>query len=129
MLLPVSFLFLSTAAIPSFAHPVDTSPDLLNERTLGIVGQNVSLFQNVTQICGTRGPSDELRQAHADYLEQSRQGKKERQANAPIVVQTYIHFVSTTDQVKHYPSSVRTTMINSQVIPLPTPSFVQKLVQ
>lgn len=116
MLLPLSFLlFLFTAAIPTFAHPVGAGLDLLNQRAVGAVGQNASLFQNVTQICGTRGPSHELRRAHADFLDQSRRGKKERRAGSPIVVQTYIHFVSTTDQMNNYPSSVRTAMVTSQV--------------
>ena len=116
MLLPISFIFLSAAAIPSFAHPTGGSLEFHNERSFGTVGHNVSLFQNVTQICGTRGPSNELRQAHADFLEQTRQSKEKRQASSPIVVQTYIHFVSTTDQMRYYPSSVRTTMVTSQVV-------------
>lgn len=114
MLPPKSFTFLSIAAIRSFAHPVGGSLEFLNERALGTVGQNVSLIQNLAQICGTGGPSDELRRAHADFLEQSRQSDKERRASSPIVVDTYIHFVSTTDQMQHYLYSIRTTMITSQ---------------
>ncbi|KAL9134880.1 MAG: hypothetical protein Q9175_003932 [Cornicularia normoerica] len=129
MLLPISFIFLSAVAIPSLAHPIGGSLDLLDNRALGTVGRNVSVVQNITHICGTRGPSDVLRQAHADFREQSRHGKKKRQASSPIVVQTYVHFVSTTDQVKYYPSSVRTAMVTNQVqisphpFPLPSPTL------
>ncbi|CAD6572076.1 MAG: hypothetical protein ASARMPRED_005043 [Alectoria sarmentosa] len=98
----------------SFAHPTGISLDLLNERALGPVG-HVSLFQNVTRKCGTPDPSNELRQAHADFLQQSRHSKKKRQASSPIVVQTYVHFVSTIDQENYYPPSVRTAMITAQV--------------
>lgn len=108
-------MLLSAAIIPSFAHPTGTSPNLLNERALGPLGYNGSLFQNVTRRCGTPDPSNELRQAHADFLEQSRHSKKERQASSPIVVQTYAHFVSTTDQEIYYPSSVRTAMVTDQI--------------
>ena len=121
MLLIISFIFLSS--IPSSAHPTGASLDFLTELDLG-VGHNVSLFQNVTRRCGTPGPSNELRQAHADFLDQSRHNKRNRQASSPIVVQTYVHFVSTTDQANHYPSSVRTAMVTAQVR-LPPSLFFQ----
>lgn len=120
MLLQTSFILLSAAIIPSFAYPTGASPNLLKELALGPVGHNISLFQNVTRRCGTPDPSNELRQAHADFLEQSRHSKKKRQPSSPIVVQTYAHFVSTTDQEIHYPSSVRTAMVTAQVRPPPS---------
>lgn len=117
MLLPILIIFLSTA-VPSLAHPVGLNLDIVNERALGTLGQSASLFQNVTHKCGTPGPSDELRQAHADFREQSRQNKEERQASSPIVVPTYVHFVSTIDQSNNYPPNVRNSMITSQVTSL-----------
>lgn len=123
MLLPISFIFLSTT-VPSLAHPVGPNLDIIN---FDILGHRASLFQNVTHRCGTTGPSDELRQAHADFREQSRQKKEEeRQASSPIVVPTYVHFVSTVDQSHYYPPLVRNSMITSQVktsLSLPPLSF------
>ena len=125
MLLSTLLILLSAGTVPSFAHPTSISFDRLNERALGPVGHNVSLFQNVTRRCGTLDPSNELRQAHAGFLQQSRHSKEKRQASSPIVVQTYVHFVSTIDQENYYPPSVRTAMITAQVhlSPLLPPSL------
>ena len=121
MLLLISYLLLST----TIAHPVGTYPDLLTS-TLGNRNASSLSHQNITQICGTHAPSASLRQAHADFLEKSRQQrsssstkKKERRSasisSSPIIVTTYLHFVSTTDQSAYYPPSVRNAMISSQM--------------
>ena len=127
MLLLIPYLFLST----TIAHPVGTYPDLLTG-TLGNRNASTLSHQNITQICGTHAPSTSLRQAHADFLEKSRQqqqqqqqrsnnNKKERRSSSisssssRIVVTTYVHFVSTTDQSASYPPSVRNAMISSQM--------------
>lgn len=126
MFLPILFIFLSTA-VPSLAHPVGPNLDIVNERALGTLGHSVSLFQNVTHKCGTPSPSNELRQAHADFREQSRQKKEERQASSPIAVPTYVHFVSTIDQSHNYPPNVRNSMITSQVTSLSLLSLLSLL--
>ncbi|KAM0801153.1 hypothetical protein BDR22DRAFT_211251 [Usnea florida] len=120
MLLPIPLLSLFAAAMPGSAHPTGGSLGFVNERALGTAAQNISIFQNVTRICGTGEPSNELVQAHASFLEQSRNSKNKRQASPPLVVQTYVHFVSTTDQMNYYPPSVRTAMVTNQVSILTT---------
>lgn len=74
-------------------------------------------------MCGTPPPSAELRAAHS-YLRGSPTARLTgNTAIKPLVVEVYMHFVSTADQAPLYNSRTRSTLISNQVNhPLPQQS-------
>ncbi|MCJ1276055.1 hypothetical protein MMC21_003860 [Puttea exsequens] len=91
---------LSVSAIPSCAVPV----------TNGITLPNIQ-----AQMCGTPPPDNELRQAHQHFRE-ARQRAFDERSSQQIVVQTYFHFVTTTDQAHYYSTQTRQQLAVSQII-------------
>ena len=67
-----------------------------------------------TRVCSTGPPSNGLRSAHHKLHAQQRLHPRQA-ASSPIVIDTYIHFVATADQVPYYNGSVVSTLIGNQV--------------
>ena len=106
MLLQTLFI-LACASITSYAVPVDN----------GIEIPNIS-----EQMCGTAPPSQELRLAHDTQARQAREARvagKEKRASQ-LVVNLYMHFVTTFDQAHLYSANVRASLATSQIIALNT---------
>lgn len=71
------------------------------------------------RVCGTRPPSKELLVAHEELLSTNRQLKVRDQPSgtvqAPIVIDTYIHFVTTKDQAPSYGANLLSHAYGNQV--------------
>lgn len=105
MLLRISCLFLY-ATISAFAHVIDprannapppANPDLTIE------------------MCGTPPPSDGLRAAHAFYRGDPNARMAQLNGNSPLIIEVYMHFVSTADQAPLYNGATRSTLMSNQV--------------
>ena len=74
----------------------------------------VTTIPNVSsQMCGTEPPSETLRKAHADLRDDK--PIESRQSSQRLLVNTYMHFVTTFDQASIYPPNVRNTLMSAQV--------------
>lgn len=94
---------LATLALPSLAHP-------LNSTVRG--GSNA---HTTVQRCGTGPPTTDLREAHTTMHRESRiAGRKAQKANE-VIVDTYIHFVTTFDQASQYTPETLAGIIANQV--------------
>lgn len=67
-----------------------------------------------SRVCGTGSPSEGLRSAHHKLHARHRLHTRQT-ASSPIVVDTYIHFVTTEDQAPYYTGNVVSTLIGNQV--------------
>lgn len=71
------------------------------------------------RVCGTRPPSKVLLVAHQELLSANRQLKARDQPSetvqAPIVIDTYIHFVTTKDQAPFYSANYLSYTYGNQV--------------
>lgn len=80
------------------------------------------------RVCGTRSPSKELLVAHRELLSANRQLKARDQPDgtvqAPIVIDTYIHFVTTKDQAPFYGANFLSYAYGNQVCLFLPISFV-----
>ena len=85
----------------------------------GNTNPNVPQLQVITipnissQMCGTEPPSENLRKAHADLRDDK--PIEPRQSSQRLLINTYMHFVSTFDQASIYPPNVRNTLMSAQV--------------
>ena len=104
MLLQVSLLSLlgAAAAVPAM--------NLSNRQA---AGPGITILNISSQICGTAPPDETLRQAHANL--RAKQGMQTRASSSPIVVQTYMHLVTTSDQAHNYPFNIRNILFSQQV--------------
>ncbi|MCJ1261830.1 hypothetical protein MMC22_001698 [Lobaria immixta] len=66
-----------------------------------------------SRVCGTGSPSEGLRSAHHKLHARHRLHTRQT-ASSPIVVDTYIHFVTTEDQAPYYTGNVVSTLIGNQ---------------
>lgn len=81
-----------------------------------------TLHNNVSNhICSTDPPSDALKAAHEKLRNRGRVKRRQVADAGPLVVDTYMHFVSTVDQAKYYSASTRATVATNQVPWTPTP--------
>ncbi|MCJ1461078.1 hypothetical protein MMC28_011460 [Mycoblastus sanguinarius] len=103
MLLQVSLLSLlgAAAAVPAM--------NLSNRQA---AGPGITILNISSQICGTAPPDETLRQAHANL--RAKQGMQTRASSSPIVVQTYMHLVTTSDQAHNYPFNIRNILFSQQ---------------
>lgn len=71
------------------------------------------------RVCGTRPPSKELLVAHREFLSTHRQLKARDQPSetvqAQIVIDTYIHLVTTKDQAPFYSANFLSYAYDNQV--------------
>lgn len=71
------------------------------------------------RVCGTRPPSKELLAAHWELLSINRQLNARDQPSgtvqAPIVIDTYMHFVTTQDQAPFYSANLLSYAYDNQV--------------
>lgn len=71
------------------------------------------------RVCGTRPPSKELLVTHRELLSTNRQLKARDQPSetvqAPMVIDTYIHFVTTKDQAPFYGANLLSYAYSNQV--------------
>ena len=85
----------------------------------GNINPNVTQLQVITipgissQMCGTEPPSENLREAHAELRDDK--PIEPRQSSQRLLINTYMHFVSTFDQAGIYPPNVRNTLMSAQV--------------
>lgn len=128
--LPSALLVLGVIS-PSLVHGLPNSSgqlvkNLLDNRDL-ISGPNFAS----NQICGTKQPTAALREVHAALREDpgvlprligrseprplERRSLEERQSGRPLVIETFIHWVTTFDQAKFYTKSIRANVIEDQV--------------
>lgn len=74
-------------------------------------------FESITsRVCGTGPPSERLRSAHHKLHAQHRLHSRQT-ASFPIVVDTYLHFVTTDDQAPYYTVNTVSTLMENQVCP------------
>ena len=72
----------------------------------------------ITGKCGTGPPSSHLREAHATLHHESRESRLQPRKAGPaneIIVDTYIHFVTTFDQASHFTPEDIAAFVASQV--------------
>ena len=112
-------------SMPSNFIPYDTVDSLLEPRGGGLGLANIS----VSQICGTKAPTPALREIHSELRTDPetlprligrspprpfpRRSLEERQGG--ILVETFIHWVTTKDQAKYYSTTLRANVITNQV--------------
>ena len=134
---PITMLFLEllllgalphlTHSLPSSLVPYDTVDALLGPRESGFLGiANIS----VSQICGTKSPTPALREIHNELrldpetlprlISRSpprpfETRSEEEKRTGQIVVETFIHWVTTMDQARFYSSNTRAAVIQNQV--------------
>lgn len=108
MLLQALIIF-AYAASPGHALAIPgekTNPNVTQLQVITI--PNIS-----SQMCGTEPPSETLRKAHADLRDDK--PIEPRQFSQRLLINTYMHFVSTFDQASIYPPNVRNTLVSAQV--------------
>ena len=102
-----SFVILSIAA-SSLCHPLQSAPVIRDTANAG----------SVSRICGTGPPGVALRDTHAQLHRESRnitlQPRKADGANE-IVVDTYMHVVTTFDQAPSYTPEGIANLVSNQV--------------
>lgn len=104
-----ALIIFALAVIPGHALALpgaNTNPNVTQPQVITI--PNIS-----SQMCGTKPPSEELRQAHVDLRDNKPIGP--RQSSQRLLINTYMHFVSTFDQASTYPPNVRNTLMSAQV--------------
>lgn len=78
--------------------------------------ERTTIYNNLSNhLCATNPPTDALKAAHEQLRNHG--GVKRRQVvdAGPVVVDTYMHFVTTSDQAKYYTASTRATVAANQV--------------
>lgn len=108
MLLQALLIF-AYAAMPGHALAIpggNSNPNVTQLQVITI--PNIS-----SQMCGTEPPSEDLRKAHADLRDDK--PVEPRQSSQRLLINTYMHFVSTFDQASIYPPNVRNTLMSAQV--------------
>ena len=117
--------------LPSFLEQVDNvflHPRGPTDAPTGALG-----LSNITtdQICGTKPPTPALREVHQELridpetlpklISRSaprpfeKRSLEERQIGSKLVIETFIHWVTTHDQARYYSSTTRATVIENQV--------------
>jgi hypothetical protein len=112
IMLPRILLLSFYAALPVFALFIDHHAH-----------NGSTMLPNITiDMCGTSPPSEELRAAHS-YFRGSPIARLTGGSTAtkPLVVEIYMHFVSTADQAPLFNSRTRSTLISNQVNHVPFP--------
>ena len=100
-----SLLILAFASLPTYAVPMDNH---------GINIPNIN-----KQMCGTPPPNQELRDTHSRLHKAKKAGLAEGpEKRSQLVVQLYMHFVSTTDQAHYYTANVRQSLATNQITAL-----------
>ena len=108
MLLQALMIF-AYAVIPGHALALPGA----NTKSNATHPQVITIPNISSQMCGTEPPSVELRQAHVDLRDTKPIGP--RQSSQRLLINTYMHFVSTFDQASTYPHNVRNTLMSAQV--------------
>lgn len=109
---------------------VQGHPQQLLPKDIALENRDVPLL-GAEQICGTKQPTPALREVHQALLEDpgvlprligrsdprpfEKRDLEERQSNRPLVIQVFIHWVTTFDQAQHYTQTVRANVIQDQV--------------
>ena len=124
-----STLLVLGAISPSLVHSL---PSVLVKNVFLETRGNTD-FSNLTtnQICGTKQPTPGLREAHAALREDpgvlprligrpeprpfEKRSLEERQTGRPLVIETFIHWVTTFNQAQYYTQTVRANVVEDQV--------------
>ena len=104
-----AFMIFAYAVIPGHALVLPGA----NTKSNVTQPQVITIPNISSQMCGTKPPSEELRQAHVDLRDNKPIGP--RQSSQRLLINTYMHFVSTFDQASTYPPSVRNNLMSAQV--------------
>ena len=114
-------LIILSIATSSLSHPLQTRSASNNATTSNATISNAN---SVSRICGTGPPGVALRDTHAQLHRESReanlQPRKADLANE-IVVDTYMHLVTTVDQASGYTPEKIANLVSNQVC-FPRPS-------
>ena len=101
-----TFVFFLSNVVPIFAVVIN----------YGAVEGIVERPKLPIEVCGTPPPSDHLKEAHSNLrANPEARLSSEAVAASPLVVQVYVHFVSSQDQASRYSTTTRNNLVTNQV--------------
>ena len=129
-----SSLFILGVISPNLVHGLPSFLGSIDDVFLHPRGPTGALgLSNITtdQICGTKPPTPALREVHQELrvdpetlprlISRSaprpfeKRSLEERQSGGKLVIETFIHWVTTLDQARYYTSTIRANVIQDQV--------------